>query len=257
VGNSVGTLSWMRETNGVLRPRDRIRLLAQGALLMLKVVPAELRGALGLQPARLARFDLEQLRLPDSAASREADQLCAQEPPVIVNHSYRSYVWSAILAAHDGISYDEELLYVASLLHDIGFVAPERARRDSRPCCFTLNGVEATMGLSPESGWAGSRREAAAEAIAMHLNLRVGLTHAAEAHLLYAGTRLDATGLRLWDIDPETVDAVLARHPREGLKRAFVEAFECLARASPGTRSHFYTRYLGGNRFIKRARFDE
>jgi hypothetical protein len=29
------------------------------------------------------------------------------------------------------------------------------------------------------------------------------------------------------------------------------------ATGSPGARSHFYTRYLGGNRFIMRARFDE
>jgi hypothetical protein len=162
-----------------------------------------------------------------------------------------------ILAAHDGIGYDEELLYVASLLHDIAFVDPERARRNSHPCCFTLNGVEAVMQLSEGSGWDDERRRAAGEAISLHLNLRVGIEHGAEAHLLYAGTRLDATGLRLWDIAPETAGAVLERYPREGLKRAFVEAFKGLAKASPGTRSHFYTRYLGGNRFIMRAPFDE
>src|SRR5436190_19762458 len=98
---SVGALSWMEETNGVLRARDRVRLLGQGALLMLKVLPAELRTALGLRRARLARIDLNKLLGPGSAASKEAEERLSDEPIVIVIHCYRPYVWSAILAAHE------------------------------------------------------------------------------------------------------------------------------------------------------------
>ena len=121
--SSVGTLDWMHETNGILRPRDRVRLIAQGLLFLLHTVSAEVRHALGLSSVRLARFALSSLPVPDSAASREAERLCAQVPP-IVNHSYRSYAWAAILAARDDVRYDAEVLYVASLLHDIAFAEP-------------------------------------------------------------------------------------------------------------------------------------
>lgn len=249
---SVGSLRWARESNGILRPRDRVRLLGQGVLLELRVVPAEIRRALGLRSARLARFDLERLRLPDSPASHEAEELCA-EVPAVVNHSYRSYVWAAILAAHDGIDYDEEMLYVASLVHDIGFPEPQRTP-DGRPCCLTVAGADAALRIASTAGWDERRGETVAEAITLHANLYVGRRAGPEAYLLYAGARLDQTGFRYWDLPPETVNEVLKRYPRQGWKRASCEMMSKQARV---TRAHFYTNYLGGNWFIMRAPFED
>jgi hypothetical protein len=215
-----------------------------------------LRRALGLRASSLARFELARLQVPDSAASREAERLCAEAPTTIANHSHRSYVWGAILATHDRIRYDVELLYIGALLHDIGFAESQRTR-DGQPCCFTLTGANAALDLGARSGWDEQRREALAEAITLHLNLHVGREHGPEAQLLYAGTRLDATGFRYWDLDPETVAAVLARYPRLAMKDVFVEMMEKQAEGSPGSRAHFYTRYLRGNRFITRAPFEE
>jgi hypothetical protein len=233
-----------------------VRLVGQGILLQLRSAAPRLRRKLGLNPSRLARFDPESLEVPDSAACREAEQLCSEASEVIVNHSYRSYVWSAILAAHDGTQYDAEIVYVASLLHDIGFAEPQRTA-DSQPCCFTLPGVEAALALGTRAGWDKRRQEAAAEAISLHLNLLLGLNRGAEAYLVYAGTRLDATGYRYWDLQPEAVTAVLDRYPRLGLKRVWVEMMDGQAQGTPGTRSHFYTRSLKGNRFIMRAPFED
>jgi hypothetical protein len=256
VHNSVGSLSWIRATNGILRPRDRVRLLGQGVLLQLRSFPPSLRRALGLRTSKLARFELDRLQIPDSAASREAERLCAEAPPAIVNHSQRSYVWGAILAAHDRIRYDVELLYIGALLHDIGFAEPQHAP-DGRPCCFTLTGANVAVDLGARFGWDEHRCELAAQAITLHLNLYVGPQYGAEAHLLYAGTRLDATGFRHWDLEPDAVGAVLTRHPRLDMKRDFVEMMGKQARGTPGSRAHFYTRYLRGNRFIMRAPFEE
>jgi hypothetical protein len=254
--NSVGTLRWTRETNGMLRPRDRVRLLGQGVLLQLRSFPPSLRRTLGLRTSRLARFDLDRLQVPDSAASREAEELCAEAPMAIVNHSHRSYVWGSILAAHDRIHHDIEFLYIGALLHDIGFAEPRRTRY-GQPCCFTVTGANAALDLGARFDWDEQRREALAEAITLHLNLHVGREHGPEAQLLYVGTRLDATGFRYWDLDPETVGAVLARYPRLAMKHAFVEMMDRQAQGTPGSRAHFYTRYLRGNRFISRAPFEE
>ncbi|MGH3712751.1 MAG: hypothetical protein ACRDT4_04725 [Micromonosporaceae bacterium] len=93
--------------------------------------------------------------------------------------------------------------------------------------------------------------------ITLHLNLRVGLEHGPEAHLLWAGTRLDGIGLRHWDIAPQTVAAVLERHPRLGLKQYFQATFDAEVVNSPGSRAHLYGRYLGANRRIARAPFPD
>jgi hypothetical protein len=138
----------------------------------------------------------------------------------------------------------------------IGFAEPQRTA-DSRPCCFTLPGVEAALDLGARAGWDQQRQDAAAEAISLHLNLLLGLGHGVEAYLVYAGTRLDATGYRYWDLHPEAVKAVLESYPRLGLKRAWVEMMGKQASGTPGTRSHFYTRSLRGNRFIMNAPFEE
>jgi hypothetical protein len=210
-----------RATDGLLRPTDRARLLAQGVILILRTLPVELRRSLGLRPSGLARFDVAALRVPDTPAACAAERLSSElTPPVADSHSHRSYVWAAILAAHDGIRYDQELLYVASPLHDLGWADPAQGRPFARRC-FTLTGAQAALELEAGQGWDQRRKEAAAEAITLHLNLVVGLRHGPEAHLLHAGTRLDATGYRHWQIASETVGAVLARHPRQGLKEAW------------------------------------
>ena len=105
--------------------------------------------------------------------------------------------------------------------------------------------------------WDDAKRGEAAEAITLHLNLYVGRKAGAEAYLVGAGTRLDATGFRHWDLHPDTVEAVLTRYPRENLKAGFTEMMSRQARATRGSRCHFYTRYLGANYFIRNAPFDE
>jgi hypothetical protein len=72
---AVGSLDWLRETNGMLRPTDHLRLLGQGILLEVRALPAELRRALGFRSRRLARFDHDRFRVPDSSAAREAERL--------------------------------------------------------------------------------------------------------------------------------------------------------------------------------------
>ena len=51
------------------------------------------------------------------------------------------------------------------------------------------------------------------------------------------------------------MQAVVARYPREGWKRACCEMMSKQAHGTPGSRAGFYTRYLAGNLFISRAPF--
>src|SRR5918994_1602494 len=64
---------------------------------------------------------LADIRIPDSAAAAEAERLArAESSPMLYAHALRSYFYAALLAARDGMRYDEELLYVGCVLHDIG-----------------------------------------------------------------------------------------------------------------------------------------
>jgi len=65
--------------------------------------------------------DIASVRIPDSRAAIEAERLCREEsPPVLYAHALRSYFFAWLLGKRDGLRFDEELLYVGCVLHDIG-----------------------------------------------------------------------------------------------------------------------------------------
>jgi hypothetical protein len=251
---ALGTLAWVRATQGILRGRDRWVVLGQACLYGLSTLPAEVRRALGIQPRRLARIDPADLTPPDSAASREAERLVAEATsPMVVNHCYRTYAWGAALAAHDELRYDQEVVFVASLLHDLYF---ERPRALPHPHCFTLPAAQEAMALTEAAGWDERRRQATADAITLHMNL-VPPRDSAEAKVVFVGARLDVVGYRHWDLRAETIASVLQRYPRLDLKEKSCQGFAAQAATNPGSRIHLYKRYLAINWFTRRAPFEE
>jgi hypothetical protein len=256
-GDTVGSLSWARATGGRLGRRDMAQVLAQAIRLQLRTIPERSRAALGLRPGRLAALDEDDFRPPDTPAAKEAGERLAElGASELVNHSYRSFAWAVTLAAHDGLRYDDELVYVACLLHDLGLAPPFAADERPKPC-FTLSGATVAEQVGERNGWGAARGSAAAEAVTMHLNLWVPPEHGIEAHLTNAGALLDAIGARYWQIAPETLAWVLARYPRRGTKRALIELFRSEAKLSPGTRSAFYRRPLMNEVFFRLAPFEE
>jgi HD domain len=236
-----GSLAWAEQHGGRLRPGDRLRVLGQGLLFQLSELPWQFTGPLGLRPRRRVSFELERLQIPDTAAAREAEELCSQlRPQMLINHSYRTYVWAAIVAASQEVRFDEEVVYVSALLHDLGL--SEGARASSRTC-FTLIGAEAAQHAANAGDWSAERAQLAADAITLHMNLRIP-RDCPEARLTAAGTQLDVVGAGYWKIHPQTLAAVLKRYPRGEVKAGMVELFDWQAKTNPGTRAHFYRRYL-------------
>jgi hypothetical protein len=250
----VGTLAWTRDTEGILNGRDRFAFLGQAVVYALATLPDEIRRALRITRRRLAELDPSLLEPPDSSVAHTAEELIAElAPPMVVNHVYRTYAFGAVLAAHDGMRYDREVVYLASLLHDLYFAAPQEL---DHPHCFTLPAAEKAIELSANAGWDERRRELAAEAITLHLNL-CPPRHRAEAYVVYTGARLDVAGYRYGDVHPRTVAELQKRHPRLDLKRESGPMFDEQAAANPGSRAHFLTRYLAVKWFTRRAPFAE
>ncbi len=65
-------------------------------------------------------------------------------PPFMLNHSLRTYWFSRLLGETNAMSYDDEVLYVASLLHDIGFYGAH-ATATQEAECFAIRGANAAL----------------------------------------------------------------------------------------------------------------
>jgi hypothetical protein len=171
-------------------------------------------------------FDLQ---IPDSRLAGHAEELIRTfSPDFLTNHSLRSYAWSVALAYRDHVRFDPELLYVASLLHDIGLVARFDTGR-----CFEEDGAAAAADLAAADGWPDERRETLAEAIRLHVAVEIGLEDGPEAYLLWHATGLDVTGHRHGELSPKIVDEVVTAYPRLEFKRGFTELIADQAARKP------------------------
>lgn len=237
--STVGTMRWAEVTNGLLTKRDRQRLLAQALLTRAAALPAKLKGRLGIAPEALARIDLASLRIPDSGVARQADGLMrGLSPPWLANHCMRTYLWGAICAQARRIKFDDESLFVASALHDLG-LTPRHACDTPCAACFAVEGARAAARFALDAGWPDERRHRLSEAIALHLNVRVGLRHGAEAHLLHAGAAMDLVGAGIRRLHPDTVGQVIHAYPRLGFKENIVTAMKAQSQRSPQSRAGF------------------
>jgi hypothetical protein len=167
---------------------------------------------------------------PDSRLAQRADHLIAAvSPPFLTNHSYRSHFFAVALAERDRVRFDEELLYVAALLHDLGLVARFDTGR-----CFEEDGANAAAALAAEAGWSPERCHALGDAIRLHVAVEVELEDGPEAYLLWHSTGLDVGGSRYGELSVETVKMVLAAYPRLDFKEGFTGLVADQAARKPG-----------------------
>ena len=240
----VGSLAWAQRTRGRLGTGDRVRLLAQALLAR----------AGGLLPRRgRAPIDLGALRVPDSAlATAAADHLASVAEPWLVNHCWRTYAWGWLHAAAERRALDEEALFVAALLHDLGLTAtPDPAFH-----CFAVEGAMAAARFLEAQGAPQDRRDRVADAISLHMNATVPPAAGAEAHLLHEGAAMDVVGARLDEVADPARQEVLARHPRLAMKAALVEQLKRQSALRPDSRAAFLCR-LGFIGMVRRAPFED
>jgi len=245
----IGSVAWLERTRGRLSRREQLELVAVGV----RSQAALLTRRFGVSPIPMGRLDPRDLRIPDSAVAREAEEVCAGLPRSVASHSHRCYLWGAILAAQDGIAFDEEVLYVAALMHDVGMPV---AAAEGHDCCFTLDSVLAVRALQAPLE-PRARRHKVEEAIARHLNPAVAKEEGAEAHLVNAAAALDVLGMRLREIEPEAKAAVLERHPRHGFKSDWDGLCRAHMRAMPRGRVGWLYRYAAFGLQLRHAPFDD
>lgn len=229
------SLSWGRLRGGALTRSERFAFTRDTILATLRFELRRGLTRLGIGDRRQIELALDEIPLPDSPVARAAAEVCAvASSPALLAHCHRTYLWAVLLGRRDGIGHDAELLYVASLLHDLGLTAAHGP--GPGVACFALAGAEVAERFLAAHGWSADRATSAAEAIVRHLDPVVGPEAGAEAHLLRQGAGLDVVGLRFHEIARPTRDAVLTRHPRQDLSRELATTMTTEARERPASR---------------------
>jgi hypothetical protein len=226
----LGTLAWSQRTGGRISTDDERTLGGQLAAL-LSEAPRD---------PRCVSFDVDDLTPPDSALTREVDELWRDVAPSwLVGHGYRTWCFAAAFGLILGLDADPELLYAACVLHDLG-LTPPHGPSDEQPC-FAVSGARAARPLVARHRPDGA--DTVAEAIVMHLNL--DLHDAGPVHrLLHAGTLSDVTGLRLNVVPEGVVSAVMRRYPRGGFGVEVGNALRATATRYPASRCGWLERNI-------------
>jgi hypothetical protein len=230
--SDVGSWDWAQRTGGRLSRADRAELLRQGVVAQLSRMPAAWRLRFRREASPLSIPDP-----PDTALAREAEERVRElSKPALYGHCLRTWAFSALFAKRDRVDHDEELLYLACVLHDIGLTEAHDGK-DPAAACFAVEGARAAHSLLCAQQQPRDRARTVAEAISLHLNIDVPDRYGPEAVLLSKGVTLDVVGRRLDRFSAETVAAVGTRWPREGAGELLLADTKRQARIRPQSRA--------------------
>lgn len=173
---------------------------------------------------------LRDIPLPATAAATTAVEVVTRfSPPALVHHCRRSYVFAAALATERSVAIDHELLFVATMLHDLGLEAPF----DSHTLPFEYAGGDLAWVFAAGAGWPVERRERAGRIVVDHMRSDVDPAIDPEGQLLALATSLDISG-RSPDLWPaELLAETVSAWPRLDLAARFTACFQDQAARKP------------------------
>jgi hypothetical protein len=191
---------------------------------------------------------------PDTGLARGAEALARKiEPPFLVRHSERTYHLGAQLLTVADRTFDAELLYVASMLHDIALGT--ELDDDTTPFQLKGGGIAASFFLT--AGGSIPNASLVFDAIALHMELHSAEDSRPEVAGVHLGAAADVVGLRLDQIQPEWLEAIVTESPRLGMKKAFIEVIGAEAERKPYSAAAELIRNLHFLDLIDAAPFEE
>jgi hypothetical protein len=175
--------------------------------------------------------------LVDSKIARKAVELArATSSPYLFNHAVRTYLLGSIIGRARAQHFDEELLFLACILHDLGLT--DRYEGDLP---FEIQGAEAARRFLDENGYPRQGADIVWDGIAMHAS-PIGQFKQPEISLVGAGAGADVLGPDFSQIKKADVDEILKAFPRLGFKTAFVETCVQIVRTHPRGASRSFMR---------------
>ncbi len=173
----------------------------------------------GMRSAPPLPRDVAGLPVPQDDVSLATWRWAHRSLPVyLLTHSVRAYCWGAAIAGHEAWRFDQQVLWTASLMHDVGLT-----RIPTNTMCFEVEGAELARRFLERQGMPPEAADQVAIAIILHM--RPNVTHAdgVEAVLLDRATALDVRGEGYGLVD-DVRPAVIAAFPRGAFDRRFASA---------------------------------
>jgi len=168
------------------------------------------------------------IRLVDSKVAKAATDLSRSvSPPSLFNHTVRTYLFGSLVGRAQGLKFDEELLYVACILHDLGLT--ERFAGDLP---FELQGAQAAKKFLDEQAYAKEKSAIVWDGIAMHAS-PIGQFKQPEISLVGEGAGADVIAPDPAHIKQGEVDEIVKAFPRLKFKEAFLMTCADVARKHP------------------------
>jgi hypothetical protein len=192
--------------------------------------------------------------VPDSALAGAAEALVTSvQPAYMVSHSRRTFHLGAQLLTAAGRSFDAELLYVGSMLHDL--TLGNELDDGVTPFHVRSAGLAAAQAL--RAGRTDEQATLVYDAIALHLQLSTADDDRPEVAGVHLGAAADVVGLRIDELPPEWLAALFEAHPRLDMKVAVAETLAAEVKIKPYSPMAALVRNFAFIDLIHAAPFDE
>jgi hypothetical protein len=159
---------------------------------------------------------ISDIKVPDSSIARQAEDLARSvSNDMLFNHVMRCYWFSELFAQTHGTKVDSELMFLSSVLHDLGLTdhAPGPHR-------FEIEGAGAARKFLVEKGVSSDRAQKVWDNIALHV-WDVNMFRDDTSRIMELGILHDVVGVADAGLDPADVAEVVRRYPRLHFKRDF------------------------------------
>ena len=176
---------------------------------------------------------IDGISIPDSKLARAITELVRDtETDLLFNHSSRVYFFGAIAGKRRDLRYDPELLYAATMFHDMG-LTHAHSSPDLR---FEVDGANAARDFLRQNGISAADIDAVWMAIALHTTPGIPEHMHPVVALTTAGVEMDVLGLGYPSYRDSVRDAVVAAFPRTPhFKEDIIQAFYDGIRHKPET----------------------
>lgn len=199
---------------------------------------------LKLRPVATTRR-LAGVSVPDTPLiSRTIAYAREHSEPYLFNHVMRSWLFAITLAQRNQAVYDEEVLAVATILHDLGLAAAFKG-----PLRFEVEGANAARAFARRESIDDRRAQLIWDGVALNSTPSIALYKELEVALSTAGIGLDWGG---WGYEtlPETrVAEIVDAFPRLDMKERFTHAVCGIVETRPATTYDNFARDFG-ERFV-------
>lgn len=160
--------------------------------------------------------------IPDSTIATQATELLLEHgTEFIYNHSLRVFLFSALNGNRRQLKYDSELLYVASVFHDLGLTS----HYSSPDLRFEVDGANAARDFLKSHGLPKDQLQLVWDTIALHTTIGIAEHKEPEVALMYSGVGLDVMGEGYEHLTEANREEIIKAFPRNDFKNKIIPTF--------------------------------